>query len=318
VAIKDSSRIEDEQGAHARPFLPFEGDRRPTRWERLRGELLPFWDTYFAIGAAVAVGILGLTKVTSETTTLSLILVVLAALAGSLHRDRSLREGLKGSVNNLENRLSVVSRALSNPLPYDVIRARYRWDFDAVGDVADVRKRARVRFVHNGVWTVLAWHTDIGNVHNAEAHRWVNDDKTHPLIVLGDLNLGDGHFGKLIGLDRKYGQNQVLDFEYRFQSRDNFPGDREWLNITIETFTADLTIEIVWPTGRIPDEVWLDEEGEPELALDEVEGRKVTTIKRENLVADQRISVRWRWQSTQQLREKDLLGKPAMGERTGQ
>lgn len=282
--------------------LPLEA-RPPSRAARLRNQMASFWDTDLAIIGAVIAGALGLLGVTDLKTTVALTLAVLAAVAGSLHRDRGMRERLEGSVKELDSRLASVSRAYSNPLPFDVIRARYVWEFDERGEVATVRKRARIRFVHNGVWTLLAWHTVAERIKNPTARLYLKDEAIHELKIFKGLDLGDGKRGNVIGLDRQYRQNQVMDYEYSFDSHGNFPARQEWIDLAIETFIADLTIEIVWPSKRVPMLVWLDVDAEPEISVEKEGGVARTTIKRQNLMAGQSIPIRWLWASAQSLRQ---------------
>jgi hypothetical protein len=288
----------------------FENQKR-SWWQRTRVGLVSYWDTDLAILFAAITGVLGVLQITSLETTVGLTLVAVAALAASLHRDRSLREGLKATTADLHHRLSAVSRAYSNPLPYDIIAARYSWTFEPGGETATVGKGARVRFVHNGVWSILTWHTDGARVHEPEARRRLQNGKALSLEVFGDLKgvPTRGRFGKLIALDRKYVQNDVLEFEYVFRSEGNFLDDKEWIEIVIETFTADLVIEIVWAEDRIPRDIWLEGDDWHEKLpiekekLKDHKKRRSTRIKRQNLVAGQVLLVEWRWSSIEELRK---------------
>lgn len=152
------------------------------------------------------VGVLGILQVTSLETTVGLVLVALAAVAGSLRADRSLREQLEGAVNRLDEKLVLVSRALSSPLPYEVVSGHYKWDFEPGGKVAKVSKKARIRFVNNGVWTILQWHSNGVDVREPKAHRLTEQGHKQRLSVLqGPTDPPLQRVGKLVAFDRECG-----------------------------------------------------------------------------------------------------------------
>lgn len=272
-------------------------------FKRVIAKLPDDFEAYFAIACGLVVGVLDVIGVTSPQITIGATLIVLAAVVAALHRDRSLREELEAKVGDLDDKLSAASRAFSNPLPYDVISAHYQWSFEVGGRIANVRKQARVRFVHNGIWSILTWHSNGVSIHQPSAHRLLDGDGIQSLKVFGDLEgLPKGRFGKLIALNREYRLNDVLDFDYCFQSHDNFEQEHEWIEIGIETFTADMTIEILWPRDRVPERVWLETDGDPlPLPVEERDGGHRTELKRRNLANGDGVLVEWDWLSAAKL-----------------
>lgn len=263
----------------------------------IRGELADNWDTDLAIVLGVIVGVLGIFEITSLKVTVGLVLVCLAALAGSLHKDRALREKLESTVESLDTRLTVVSRALSSPLPYEVVSGHYQWDFEPGGKIATVTKKARIRFVHNGIWTILQWHTAGVQVRDLTAHRVTEQGQRRSLDVLsGPADPPQQRVGKLVTLDHECRQNEVVDFEYGFVSEGNFDADQEWLKTDIETSTADLTIELVWAEDRTPRSVWRVDDGERiALPIEVADERPRTKLKFQSLARGQRVLIQWDW-----------------------
>lgn len=280
------------------------GSRLADWLESARWELSDNWDTDLAIVLGVIVGVLGIFQVTSLEITVGMILVALAAVAGSLHRDRSLRDELKGAVDRLDSKLVIVSRALSSPLPYEVVAGHYKWDFQPGGQVAKVTKRARVRFVHNGIWTILQWHSMGIHVQDLVAHRLGDQGPKQLNVLTGPDDPPNQRFGKLIAFDRECRQNEVLDFEYRYESHGSFDREREWIRTDIETSTTDLTIELVWADDRYPRSISRIDDGErTPLPTEESGGRHRTKLKLQRLTRGQKLLIEWDW-----LPMKDLAG----------
>src|ERR1700704_1929186 len=99
-------------------------------WEKTRDwcrntwrKLTKDWDTNVAIALGAVIGLLGIVHLASLETVVGTTLVVLAVVAGSLRRDRDMRK-------DLVDRLDLLSRAFSSPLPYEVISGHYEWDFE--------------------------------------------------------------------------------------------------------------------------------------------------------------------------------------------
>ncbi|HEY6551343.1 MAG TPA: hypothetical protein VIY71_09120 [Solirubrobacterales bacterium] len=268
-------------------------------WEWLRDELASYGDTDVAIALGLLIGLLSALEVTGTATTSGLILLVLAAVAASLHRDRTLRKKLEKAVGELEGRLDDVSRAFSSPLPYEVISGHYQWNFLPGGKIATVCKRARVRFVHNGVWSILQWHSKGVDVREINARRLFEQGSSLDLKVFGDLRVQPRErIGKLIALDAECRQNDIVELEYSFNSHGNFPEDRESIVITVETATATLLVELLWAEDRRPEDVEVEVDGRrDELEVKRDGGRAKTTAKLSNLTRGQEVAIEWRWVS---------------------
>jgi hypothetical protein len=272
-----------------------------------RRELAANWDTDVAIVLGIIVGVLGIFEVTNLKITVGMVLVALAAVAGSLHRDRALREKLDTTVEQLDSRLTVVSRALSSPLPYEVISGHYKWDFQIGGKTAIVTKKARIRFVHNGVWTILQWHTRGADVCDLAAHRVTEQGLRRRLNVLdGPADPPQQRVGRLVTLDHECRQNEVLDFEYGFVSQGNFDGGQEWLKTDIETSTGDLTVELVWADDRKPRSIWRMDDGERiPLSVERAGERHRTKLKLQHLARGQKVLIEWDWIPIEDLEVND-------------
>jgi hypothetical protein len=271
--------------------------------DRTRDELVANWDTDVAIVLGVIVGILGIFEITSLKIAVGLLLLALAAVAGSLHRDRGLREKLEESVQGLDARVIAVARAFSSPLPYEVVSGQYRWDFQPGGKVASVTKSARIRFVHNGVWTILQWHTQGVDIRDPIAHRLTEQGQRRRLQVLaGPSDPPLQRVGKLVTMDHECRQNEVVDFEYGYVSHGSFDADREWLRTDIETPTGDLAVELLWADDRKPQSVWRMDDGERiDLPIGRIDGRHQTKVKLRQLSRGQQLLIEWDWLSIEDL-----------------
>jgi hypothetical protein len=263
---------------------------RRERWRQAWRSLEDHLEVYVAIVAGVVVGALGVAEVTSAEITSGTTLIVLAIVTDALRRDRTLRK-------ELNERLSLVSRAFSSPLPYEVIDGHYTWDFEPGGRIARVRKRAHIRFVQNGVWTIVQWHIGKADVRDRRARRLLADDERELTILDGPVDPPD-KTGKLIALDREWQQPQEMEIEYQFVSHNSFPDAQEWIKVDIETATASLTVDLLWAKDRRPEAVRLVRDGDPKpLPVNRHDGRWRTRLELQSLKRGDLVDVRWDWRS---------------------
>ncbi len=179
--------------------------------------------------------------------------------------------------------------------------------FPGGGKIATVSKKARIRFVHNGVWTILQWHTTGVDVRDLTAHRLTEQGLRRRLNVLdGPADPPQQRIGKLVTLDHECRQNEVVDFEYGYVSQGNFDAEQEWLKTDIETSTADLTIELVWAEDRRPRSIWrVDDGGRIPLMIERTDNRRRTKLKLQHLTRGQRVLIEWDWIPIEDLEGND-------------
>jgi len=237
---------------------------------------------------AIVFAVLAALDVVDAKTARVVTLGVLAAVAGTMLRQRSIVEEVKTSADRVPDALQATNQALAkvnrtidaitSSDAYELLEHESEWDIaNADGSLAYGKKRKHLRFNQHNVVAIYevshAWGGDEARVGNWEF-------EPEEIKTAGNILIGDQDY-LLLGLGRRYGRNDELAYTSKRVIRDLFVDERNAVSHRVQERTHHLCLRVRWANDGVPARVRVEEEmpGEQQSKIAELDG---TTLPRED------------------------------------
>jgi hypothetical protein len=256
--------------------------------------LLEYIELVVAALAGVVVGILGELGAIHGDHLTEATLVVLGVLAFGVIKERFERRRLAEQIDR-----SVALVAATKP--WQVLYEHMLWDLESQ-DQATATVEKEMLITQDEVMSVYEYQYNAPGRDAVREYR--GGVQGRPLqdlpIIRKDFAGLNGRFYRLISLERVCRVGEIMRIESVRKLEGRFPGPQENVSKEVAAPTTRLSIEVVWPAGRKPRGVWIEQTGQPQrmIHLSRLSRRGGRWKYKEEFATPnpgERIALRWDW-----------------------
>lgn len=238
-----------------------------TRRARAVRLVLEYLDLIAAAAVALVAIVLGFAHVLEGDDLTEVVVLLLAALAVTMIRERFLRDRALQEVTDL-------STVAHSGKSWEILNATHTWDIQDDGS-ADVRSVKELRFLQDEVISVYEFYNPTGSSTDPECTGGAVGGYQKKLKVLHTNFPGPkGRRYRIISLEGMWHRGQRMTFTVARSLSDCFVEEHESVGVEVEIPTDYLTLKVVWPQNRVPHAVQLER------------ADRLTLIKGEDLPVD--------------------------------